>query len=63
VTLSRGRVTEEDAVEPVEGLEAGRVLKSYLNIEKVTRPYFELRRMRPQRSSPRSPARIRSFGS
>jgi deazaflavin-dependent oxidoreductase (nitroreductase family) len=43
VKLSRGRVSEEFAIDPVGGLEAGRVLKAYLNIEKVTRPYFELK--------------------
>jgi deazaflavin-dependent oxidoreductase (nitroreductase family) len=43
VILSHGRLMEEFAIEPVDGFEAGRALKAYLSIEKVTRPYFEVK--------------------
>jgi deazaflavin-dependent oxidoreductase (nitroreductase family) len=43
VTLSRGRVVERCRLEPADATEAGRVLKRYVHIEKVTRPYFEVK--------------------
>lgn len=43
VILSRGHLKEEFAIEPIDGLEAGCVLKAYVDIEKVTRPYSEVK--------------------
>lgn len=42
VTLSRGSKAEVFRIEPVDGIEAGRVLKAYVKLEPITKPYFEV---------------------
>jgi hypothetical protein len=40
VTLARGGSSERCSLEPLQGAEAGAVIKLYLKLEPITRPYF-----------------------
>jgi F420H(2)-dependent quinone reductase len=40
VTLSRGAASQDSTVAPVDRAQAARVLRLYLGLEPVTRPYF-----------------------
>ena len=42
VTLMRGRRSQRYSLVPVLGIEAGSILKKYVELEPITRPYFDV---------------------
>ena len=50
VTLARGGRSERFALTPVQGAQAAAVLKRYLKLEPITRPYFGVSQDAPEQA-------------